>query len=375
MYHKIKTFNHLFTFISAGALIFGTLCACNKLAEQNEPLPEPEPTAEEALTQGSIQLNIDLGEEMPQTKAVASYTVVENYEKAVNRADIFVFHKVTGQINSHVVLNAPTVSDNQFVSEDIPCTTGVKHVYVVVNGGSITGLDSVKTETEFRDLTADLTNNSCDASQGFIMLGRSGDVSVNGAGTKCSVSVRRQAYRVVLQKITNSTALGPVTIKGVFLINAGKVASFAMTNETSLPKASTAGYNVSGKKTGSSAFVTSASTSDVPEMLYADLGSTALAQGSSTGTTSAPLARLYALPHNAHDATPERLVLLATVGGNDYYYPMTLAATNSNQTYTVELTIKNIGSSDPNLPVETGDIDVTVSLMNWVSGTNQEVTI
>ena len=376
MYHTIKNLNHHLTLLATAALALASLYSCNKLAEDKTPFLEEETiSAVETSDQpGSIRLDVGLDYECvasSPTKAVTSYTTVENYEKAIVQVDVFVFHKATGILNAHLVVNSPTITDNHFSIEEVPCTQGIKRVFVVVNGSAITGLSSVTRESEFTALTTDLSHNSRETDKGFVMIGRSGDLNVTGMDTGCSISLRRTAYRVVLQKITNSTALGPITLKGAFLINSGRSVSVTMSNETTMPKASSAAYNVAGKKIGSSDFVTGSASSDVPDLLYQDLGNTVLAQGSSLS----PTLKFYGLPHNAHDATPERLVLLANVGGTDFYYPMTLAATSGNQTYTVELTIRNIGSLDPNLPVATGDIDVSFTLMSWVTGNNQEVTI
>jgi len=378
MYHTNKNLNIFSRAAGAALLLLSTLSACNKLSEQT-PLSEPEALSPEAVGEltGSIRLDIALEEDAPvETRAVTAYQSVENYEKAVNRLDIFIFDKSSKKLNAHYTAASPTVSsDGKVIAEAIPCTQGIKHVFAVINGAAITGLDSIADEDAFCALTADLDYNSTADGGNFLMLARSADVSVSGNDVACTLTARRPVYRVVLQRVRNNTQIGTITVKGVFLINVGKTTLASQFDPTTLPKAASVAYNIAGKKTGSSAYVTGPESSDLPALLYKDLGNVSIDKNGSLGSNDVPLCRLYGIPHAAHGTSPERLVLLANVAGNDYYYPMTLPETVGNNSYTVELTIRNIGSQNPNLPVAVGDIDATVTLAPWITTNNLDISI
>lgn len=348
---------------AALSLLIPALSACNQ-----DITKDSEPILEQPL--GSIALTVECDvAEAPITRAITPYTTVESYESAVLKAEVFVFDATSGILNAYQNYTSLTPVDGHLPTQNLPCTQGNKHVYVVLNGGSISGLSAVRTEEALQALTCDLSLNGRNTSTGFIMIGRK-DITVSGDNQACAITARRLAFRVVLQKITNNTALGAIDVKSVFLINSAKQLPLAMSNETTLPIATGPGYNVAGKKTDSSAFITSSATSDAPAMLFQDHVASIASGGSSTTRKL-----VYGYPHSATGTQNVRLVVLATLAGNDYYYPMDIPSPLANDTYTVELTIKNIGSSDPNIPVETGSASVTVTVDGWTSRESISATI
>ena len=46
-----------------------------------------------------------------------------------------------------------------------------------------------------------------------------------------------------------------------------------------------------------------------------------------------------------------------------------------NKAYTVALTIRNLGSDDPDKPVEKGTVSVSISVAGWETGTSYDETI
>lgn len=352
----------------AGALLLSSLLLFSAIACQKESASSGAGDSEEPL--GSITLTVECDEPAIESRAVSAYTTVEDYEAVVKKAEFFVFDATSGVMNSYLSLTNPTVTAGQLAAQTLTCTQGSKHIYAVLNGGSISGLSAVRTEAAFQSKVSDLSHNGRSTDTGFTMIGRL-DKTVNGDNQAASITVKRLAFRVVLQKITNSSSLGALEVKSVFLINSAKQLSLQMTNESTLPITSTVGYNIAGKKTGSSSFVAaSSSTSDVPDMLFQD-HVTSIAQGSSSSTRK----MVYGYPHTSTGTNTPRLVVLASLAGNDYYYPMNIPSPLANDTFTIELTIKNIGSSDPNLPVETGSASVTVTVGGWTSKTGIDTTI
>ena len=338
------------------------LSSCNR---DDSPVIEQAPDK-----MGSIALTVEC--DMPggpETRAVTPYTTVESYESAVVKAEIFVFDATSGVLNAYQNLTSLSLTDGHLPVQNLPCTQGSKHVYAILNGGSITGLSAVRTEAALQAMTSDLSQNERSTSSGFLMMGRK-DINVSGDNQSCAITAKRLAFRVVLQKITNSSALGTLSVKSVFLINSARQLALSMPDDATMPITDAAGYNVAGKKTGSSSFIVSGATSDVPNMLYQDYTANV-----SSGTSVTTRKMVYGYPHTATGTSNVRLVVLATLAGNDYYYPMNIPAPLANDTYTVELTIKNIGSNDPNTPVETGSASVTITVDGWTSRDSIDATI
>lgn len=355
-------------FLLATAVASLALVACNK-----DAMKTTVPPAAQGEQMGSIDITIQ--GETPLTKAVTAYTATETYETQVNKLEILVFN-ASGALENYKAVTSPTITSGAIASQSITCTTGAKKVYAVINAPSSLSLGSVTTETAFKNKTSSLGNNSRTASTGFVMMGCNLSVNVTGENTACAITAKRLAFRFCLQKVTNNSNLGALTIKGVFIINSGSSVKLSMSNATTWPTATTAGYNVAGKKASSSDFVTSSTTSDIPAMLWQEPASaTAIAQSAST-SWSKPL-MVYGYPNStaATGTNPVRLVVLATLAGADYYYPMTIAAPKANQTYTIELAVTGIGSDDPNVEVSKGSANVTVTVSGWDSQTGQEFTI
>ena len=74
-------------------------------------------------------------------------------------------------------------------------------------------------------------------------------------------------------------------------------------------------------------------------------------------------------------ATKTRLVVEADIAGRTYYYPVTMTSLERNKAYTVALTIRNLGSDDPDKPVEKGSVSVSISVAGWETGTSYDETI
>ena len=347
-------------------LMISSLSSCNR----DDTTPGESLEQQQQQPMGSLSLTIEC--DMPQstdTRAITPYTTVEGYEATLLKAEIFVFDATSGLLNSYQNLPILSISDGHLPTQTLPCTQGSKHVYAIINGGPISGLSAVRTEDALIALTSDLSKNDRTGANGFLMMGRK-DITVSGENQACSITAKRLAFRVVLQKVTNNSGLGALSLKAVFLINSAKQLPLSMADESTMPIADAPGYNVAGKKTGSDDFVVSSTTSDVPSMLYQDHVATV-----ATGNSITTRKLVYGYPHTATGTGNVRLVVLATLGGQDYYYPMDIPEPHSNDTYSVELTIRNIGSDDPNVPVETGSAAVTITVDGWTSREGIAATI
>ena len=71
-----------------------------------------------------------------------------------------------------------------------------------------------------------------------------------------------------------------------------------------------------------------------------------------------------------------RLVVEASVGGQVYYYPITLPTIDGNTICTInELTITRLGTSTPDVDSVIGSVSFEITVAPWKNETVQSVTI
>lgn len=296
------------------------------------------------VAQGAISVRI-VGAD-PSTKADHYNPTAAGAERAVKSVQVLVFRD--GVIDKYV--NAGT----SLTPSAIETTVGVKTVYVVLNAPS---LAAIATEEALKATTEALSVNSTDASTGsFVMVGKNTVTVAADVTNDCPVTVKRRVCRLVIGSVQNNliSALGSITVKGVFVVNGGSDMPLdpTVTASTAAPA-----YNVAGRHSGSKI----TTTSDAPADLLMDATSYSVANGA-TGTTPAVL---YAYPHTKTGSQALRATVLATIGGVDYYYPVTIPDPVANASYTCTLVITNLGSTDPNVEVTKGSATVTVTIAEW----------
>ena len=74
-------------------------------------------------------------------------------------------------------------------------------------------------------------------------------------------------------------------------------------------------------------------------------------------------------------ARKTRLVVVTTLGGTVYYYPVTLPVLEANKLYSVSLTVTRPGSTDIDVPVEKMVAAISVSVIGWGTGADVTETI
>ena len=356
-------------FLAAGiAAAIAGLTACNKDLTPDVVLPQNQ----EEL--GTLSFEIMPAEDVAVTKAVSAYTTAQTYEAQVNKVQILVFGS-DGAINFYKNLGSST-------SGSISTTAGTKTVWAVVNGPD---LSSVGTLSALQATAVDLSANSTTASTGFVMAGSSTCTVSSGATASCAVTVSRLASRVALTSVVNNlpSSYGAITINRVFLSN-------VVGNQNLAGSASASTwYNKNGRadeSTRNTAHIIDGSTykASCEALTYKGVVSS-LANGG-TYSPSTPLL-FYSYPNSSTTApagfqstfAAQRsvLVVVATISGTTYYYPVVLddAVLARNTAYTVGLTITGLGSSDPNTPVTKGSISASVTVSGWSSGATYDETI
>jgi len=324
---------------------------------------------------GEGSLSITITQDGPATKAGPSVTALA-YEQKLNRLDYFLFEGGTTLYNKKSVSSGISGTSHTETFNRLP--VGNYTVIVVANAPA-----AVSSATSLADLKAaavTLANCSRTESEGFIMYAEKTGVAVSGGQTtdlsgNSAMSLERFPARVRLVSVENKIPTvaayansNAISVKGVFLTN---VYSTWRLDGTGNPSAVT---NAKGRK-GSNK-IAAASQLDYGQTGWFPSSATTVAN---SGTTVATLNwDTYGFPTTAAiDGSPLRLVILATVNGTDYYYPVKLidasasparAGIERNKTYEVSVAIYGTGSDDPDVDVVRGNISASVTVKAWVAG-------
>ena len=310
------------------------------------------------------------------------------YEKALNNLQIFIFEGETLFRYEKIVTGISTLPYTKTYPE---LKAGAYKVYVVANAAD---MNDIATEAALNERAVLLSDCSLDASKGFVMVGQATASVGGGATATAPVALTRFAARVRLVSIDNQVPStyaggGAVTVKNVFLINALSTWNLGGTG------LATHWVNLGGRAAGRQASTTRsdyiAAQSQVNPAAYA--AQVFRADGSSIANgvkKDYSNFCFYSFPnatttdHTANTATAEtgamtRLVVLATVNGADWWYPVTLfkdgKGLERNTSYDVRLVLRATGSTDPNEPVGKGNLTAEVTVNGWVAGAEYTETI
>ncbi|MBR5100432.1 MAG: FimB/Mfa2 family fimbrial subunit [Bacteroidales bacterium] len=220
-----------------------------------------------------------------------------------------------------------------------------------------------------------------DPEKGFLMVGQtaSGVTVTGGAATpaRADITVRRHVGRVRLTTVQNGIpqAYGALKVEFAFLENGFGTWNYGGTGDPA------AYVNYAGRKAGRNTsadpadFIRSAADAD-----YAALTFQPLARTVALGATETFNVPFYSLP-NKHTAATDhfagatsgdacaRLVLKASYGdAQSWYYPVTIENLERNKTYDVSFLIRGPGSPDPNQKVDSGNLEVVITVEPWGDG-------
>ena len=358
----------LFLFLAAGLL---ALPACNEVQPS-----DPSGTLSVVIVDGDA----------PATKA--SDTSERTYERKINNLQIFVFDSGTLYRYERIDRN---LNSFPYTKDFGSVKAGNYSVWVVANADD---LGDVASEEELAETCIFLTDCGLTDAEGFVMAD-SGSVTVsNGSTATAAVSLTRFASRVRLVSVTNEVPeaysdAGAVTVQGVFLINA--LGTWNLAGSGSASEWVNLGGRDQGAASSSDPGDYISSSGQVNPYEYVDhvyRDETVRITNGSTQTFSNCC--LYSFPndlsgdHTGNTATNSsgaltRLVVMVTVNGEDWWYPVTLYKNGSglerNTSYDVRLTLRGTGSTDPNEPVGKGDLTAVVSVTSWEAGAEYDETI
>ena len=344
-------------FLAAGLLI--SACTMDKFCQ-----------AEDHRDTRSGLLTVNVESEM-ESRAVEHYLEVKDYEKAIKTLRVLVFDNLGNLVENR---DCGTTSTGQ--AFELPY--GTYKVYAVANGPD---LSSVTSESGLLAVSTDFKNNSKTA--GFIMVGNS-SVNLNSASNTANIAISRLLARVSLVSISNMLpeSYSSITIENVFLANVVGNCNLAGAKSGSL------WYNKEGRKDESPRVEShiidgSSYLASVPELTFSSQGLN-LACSSSTDFSASPVL-LYAYPNSASESpsgfhstfTDQKtaLVVCVKVAGQKYYYPIVLDSVQANRNYTVALTFKALGTTDPGNEIKKGSLTANITVNGWGEGSIYNETI
>lgn len=340
--------------IAAAALMLG-MSSCNK-----------ENLASQSVNGAPVECVFNLTglEASPVTKATGLESDASGIdaEKAVTSLQVFAFG------SDGFLAGYGKVADAKTLKLVINSGSGYSF-YAIANADDYS--TSVAKVADLDALVSDLLGTANGASK-FVMVGSLTNQTVSSESKTFSFEVARRAAKVVLRKVTNSlpVASGAISIEGIYLSN-------VVTNSTlvgdALPAtpvwvnqkgdyASLSSYNWFGDKLATAATVANAGTYETAHTFYAAANPTATDSDADT-----------------FGARFTRLVIKAKIQGVDYYYPVSfnkeLPALTANEYIDItNINIKHLGSTDPEKPVTTDEVTITVTVKDW-NKTEKEVEI
>ena len=284
---------------------------------------------------GKVELGVTLPAAMTKVSGASS-------ENDVNDLQIFVFDD-SGSLEAYGHTASTSLTLN--------CFPGSKTVVALVNAPALSNV------TSYSELTATSSALSDNAVSSLVM---EGEVPVDlKASTSVTVPVERIVAKVTLTKIVNALELDyhrkmTFAVTSVYLIN---VAGDKLYLTDSEPKD---WFNKMKYVSGSLSF------------LWQSLGDEVI---SNDATYSTPH-YFYCYPnhtetgHNDGVWEPRftRLVVQATLGGETYYYPVTLPRVDQNTAYDISLTVTRPGSDSPDKPVDTQAAEFKIQVVDWADG-------
>lgn len=294
---------------------------------------------------GLVPLNVCVPDNLTKVTDISG-------EDAVGSLQVFVFDSAGDVLEAYGSGTGSSLTINVSV--------GTKLIAAVVNAGAVTDVTGI---ASLRQKTCLLGDNSPSS---FIMYGQTSPVAVSSSQS-VTVEVSRLVARIGIAKITNAITMSqysaePVRLSSIFLVNAAGNSSFG------------------GGADISTWYNKRADAGDVPALLSESFDNTRISSGSSYDTSH----WFYCYPNgtSSDSSDPEwsarktRLVVEVEIAGRMYYYPVTVSNVCANYSYVVkELKITRLGSTDPDVPFQSGDAAFSIVVLPWDSVDMGTVTI
>ena len=265
--------------------------------------------------------------------------------------------------------------DQAASSVTLQLNTGEEYTfYAVVNNAASGGwkYPSVASVTAASELGAIMTDLSKNSTDDLLMFSQQGvKKTITASVSEVSIDVTRLVSKVQLKKVAVDFSSNAVLkrkslkIDSIYVINAAMQETFGLS-----PAASVSYYNPRKYVSGDG------------NALLCDALASPFEISTSSGTavdyTTAHTFFAYGNAAAGDDVT--RLVVSCNWGGKRTYYPINIVGSDSklspNCAYVVnQLTIKGLGSDDPNVVPERKSFSASVTIRNWETGFEKTVDL
>lgn len=280
-----------------------------------------------------------------------------NEERSVSDYQVIIYDM------SSRMLEAYATPDPAAVSISMQCTTGPKEVVVLANAPDVSGITSYDTFLKTRSRLAD------NAIGDLVMEGHA-SANLTAAGGTVNVDIKRVVSKVVLDGITVDFETDAYDNMD-FILNKVYLANVAGDKSYLADVADPASwYNQ----------MVWTSAPEVDAMVYEDLGNLNIK------TTKEYKKKhhfyCYPNPHTTDTFTsdvwsprPTRLVVEATLGNVQYYYPVALPELKQNTRYYVSLHIIRPGATSPEQDMDKYAVSFKITIEEWKGPENVSETI
>lgn len=267
-------------------------------------------------------------------------------DKKINSLQVFIF-SASGKLESSKRATGSSV--------DISSLTGDKIIWAVVNAPEIS-LVNGESESALKAIKTDLKDNSANS---LVMTGRR-TYTVNGGGS-LSVNVDRMPAKIALGSICvnfagTSLSGKAFVVKDVYLRN---VAGEQSIDGSFVPGKNSLWYNKITRSGNDAILADTGLSVTCPEGVAKDFNYVYLAYPNPTADD------VY--DNSWSGVRRTHLMIHASIGGQDSWYPVPLPVIQRNHIYnvkTVTLTMKgNDNESDP--PIRTGSLGISVTVNDW----------
>ena len=277
-----------------------------------------------------------------------------------------------------------TAADLSARKATIPVKTGGKTVYAVANlpADRQNAANAAATLDELEAVTFHLTDNG---ESRFIMMAKGTANVVATSGADCPLKLERPLAKISLGTVRNSlpAPFGAITVKHAFLCNVVGNQNIACN------AAAGTWYNQNGTDAangGKTATIGQGGHGAQAAFTYRDVNASVNLGGSYDGGQA-----FYAMPNGitAEPGNPAYgttfvptctvLMVVASIKGKDYYYPVPLKNTLVRNTdNVVNLTIIGLGNTLEDGPlnkIEKADLRASVTVSDWTTGSTYTETI
>jgi len=345
------------------ALALGVLAGCTK----ETATPKQDKNDVEPAGSGILAVVIS-----PGAASVKSGGISSEVERIVRDCEILVFDD-SGRLSRRSYFDKQGTLDSS-MQEKYSLAMGEYRVYAIINGGGIGG--DVSTLEAL--LAKPILMDEYYGSDGFLHIGGGvASVALNQT-TTLEIEALRLVSRIRLESVRSNLpeTYTDVRLKGFLLCNVVANGNLGGTAAASW------WYN----RYGRSILVQKESIIDgskypaqAPELTWHSLN-LPLKHGEST-TESA--CNLYCMPNKLEnqvkswreDFSPCATIatLCVEVDGEAYYYPLRVnryaeGGLAANTSYSISMTLDNLGSKDPTVPLDNGSLQATIKVANWDDG-------